>query len=212
MEYEFKRIPFDAIRSKADEARTRLKEQKIPVDIEKLIEVGYGMAIIPLDFLKSESDIEGFLSNDMTAIYVDAQTYNDERFASRLRFTLAHELGHKLLHADFYRKVEFKNIKDWFTLIDDLHPEDLDWYERHANEFAGRLLVPIDGLVQDLKDLQNQINSLCERAKEAGFKQDEIKERLLGFISARLAPKYKVAPKTIELRIRKERLTYFETE
>jgi IrrE N-terminal-like domain len=67
----------------------------------------------------------------------------------RERFTVAHELGHYLLHRQL--KEEFK------CLSDDLVDQALKQREYEANEFASYLLMPIDDF---RNNMENQIFSL----------------------------------------------------
>jgi len=53
------------------------------------------MDIIPLPNLKIAFDIDGFSTSDFNAIYVDQFVY-EQRY-HRFRFTLTHELGHKVM-------------------------------------------------------------------------------------------------------------------
>ena len=87
----------------ASAADSFLKENKIssiPVDIERVIEVNYRLDIVPLPSLQTAFDIEGFSANDFSAIYVDKYVY--ERIYNRYRFTLAHEIGHRGLHQQYF--------------------------------------------------------------------------------------------------------------
>lgn len=64
---------------------------------------------------------------------------------NRLRFSIAHELGHLFLHRELF---ESANIQTPDHLLDWLNEHDGRKYEfeREANEFAGRLLVPVETL------------------------------------------------------------------
>jgi hypothetical protein len=97
----------------ASAADSFLKENRlssIPVDIERVIEFNYRMDIIPVPNLQTAYDIEGCSAYDFTAIYVDQYVY--ERIYNRYRFTLAHELGHKILHREYYSKLGFSRISE----------------------------------------------------------------------------------------------------
>jgi hypothetical protein len=77
----------------------------IPVPIEEIIEFGLKMDIIPIPGLKDISvdaglDIDAFISSDLKSITIDQ--YTMEKRENRYRYTLAHEIAHKLLHEDIY--------------------------------------------------------------------------------------------------------------
>lgn len=73
---------------------------------------------------------------------------NKEHHKNRQRFTLAHELGHYILHKD-------KNINKVDTTF--FRNENLDPLEYMANEFAAALLMPEDRL-RELIDKENKTN------------------------------------------------------
>ncbi len=101
----------------------------IPIDPEKLLEVEYGMQIIPLPGLKALG-VDCSLSRDGTTIVVDQNDYENERMTSRLRFSFAHELGHKILHDRYL----------WH--VDSLTDRQREWLEQQANMFAAHFLMP----------------------------------------------------------------------
>ncbi len=124
--------------------------------------------IIPEFGLEQEADIEGVLLSDLKTILVDSSTYMDERFHYRLRFTLAHEVGHLVLHEKQYNKRNFSTVKEWIEFHKNIENEDLDWFEKQAHEFAGRLLVP----VQKLHDHVHDQSEFCEKYKSQLLKKD----------------------------------------
>lgn len=80
-------------------------------------------------------DISGYIkeNNDNVDIYIDS---NDA--ASRQRFTVAHELGHLLLHPD-------KKIPEGGRIL--FRNGSYSPQEREANAFASELLMPTDWTV-----------------------------------------------------------------
>jgi transcriptional regulator with XRE-family HTH domain len=103
-----------------------------PIPIEKLV-AGCGIIIQPWTFV----DVDGLMVDleSGPVIWVNAQ-----QSETRQRFTLAHELGHKLLrHFDQFH-LEFSG--DLSPSATGGHPE-YDWRaERAANDFAANLLMP----------------------------------------------------------------------
>lgn len=63
-----------------DLAEDFLREHKradiLPVDIETIIEFDLGLNIFPFPNLQETYDIEGFISGDLTVIYVDEFIYH----------------------------------------------------------------------------------------------------------------------------------------
>lgn len=199
---------FETIRQKADHVRkTYAKNSSIPVDIDHIVEFGYRLEVRPLKNLKSSLDMEGMLSKDRTTIFVDNATYMDDRFYTRHRFTLAHELGHYELHKDYYLKAKFETPEEWMALLQDIDPDELEWCERHADEFAGRLLVPVEFLSAEIDKLRPELKKLEKMAENYGiYNDDEIQKRKGVYVARIIAPKFEVSSQVIEIRIRNERI------
>jgi Zn-dependent peptidase ImmA (M78 family) len=200
---------FETIRQRADQVRNTYakKPNSIPVDIDHIVEFGYRLEVRPLKNLKSSLDMEGMLSKDRTTIFVDNDTYTDDRFYNRHRFTLAHEIGHYELHKDYYLKAKFDTPEEWRALLQNIDPDELEWCERHADEFAGRLLVPVEFLNREIDKLRSELKKLEGLAKDLGIDNiDEIQKRKAVYVARILAPKFEVSQQVIEIRIRTERI------
>ncbi|TRZ84368.1 ImmA/IrrE family metallo-endopeptidase [bacterium] len=74
-------------------------EEQIPVDVEKPADVILKINVIPIPSLYRSYEINAFISNDFKKIYVDEYLYVN--LEPQYRFTLAHELGHMVLHKSF---------------------------------------------------------------------------------------------------------------
>ncbi len=99
---------------KATAARTLSQSSyadRFPVAIEMLVEREYEMDVVPIRGLQNAFNIDAFISRDMTTISVDEFVL--ENRLNRYRFTLAHELGHRVLHSDILQAMEFETIEDW---------------------------------------------------------------------------------------------------
>ena len=127
-------------------------EQTPPIDPLLIAEVRLRLDPIALPGLFKDLGIDAAILPDLTGLYVDEDAYiawEAERppwVERRLRFSIAHELGHLELHGDVIRKCRFGSLaefKQW-ALNGGAHSSA----EYQANEFAGRLLVPAD-LLQD---------------------------------------------------------------
>jgi Zn-dependent peptidase ImmA (M78 family) len=67
---------------------------------------------------------------------------------------MAHEIGHLILHQDFYASLNIKNIEDFYGIVDKLN-DKYGIIEGHANRFANFLLVPRERLeIEKAKALQ----------------------------------------------------------
>ncbi|NVK21691.1 MAG: ImmA/IrrE family metallo-endopeptidase [Kangiellaceae bacterium] len=81
-------------------------------------------------FSQEFSNVSGFYDVDTDTIFV-----NEEEYPLRQTFTVAHELGHRILHKDWAASNQYRVL-----LRNDDEPKDS--YEKEADEFAGNLLVP----------------------------------------------------------------------
>lgn len=80
---------------------------------------------------------------------------NETHIDTRQRFSIAHEIGHLILHANnAYLTVE-KGIEDkhLFRRMDETPPAVI---EREANQFAAELLMPEDWIREDFVALYNK--------------------------------------------------------
>ena len=95
-----------------------------------------------------DSNISGllFLRSPKPTIGVNAVHHEN-----RQRFTIAHELGHFLLHRFDSEGIHVDHSFP-VKLRDDLSSEGVDSEEREANLFAAELLMPVDFLQRELKD------------------------------------------------------------
>jgi Zn-dependent peptidase ImmA (M78 family) len=172
----------------------------IPVDIERIIESTMGITIIPVKSLQHDCDMEGFISRDFKSIYLDEDLYMDNRYYKRVRFTIAHEIGHLVLHRSNIDMVRFLSDDDWKGFRLNLQDDPLRWFETQASEFAGRLLVPIEKLINAFKEARIEI--IKKNTSWDAPKIDD--EEMLYLIASSISPKFDVSAEVIEKRLRKE--------
>jgi Zn-dependent peptidase ImmA (M78 family) len=77
------------------------------------------------------SRISGFYDSEDNAIVV-----NRDEFPLRQTFTIAHELGHKVLHEEWARS------SDYQVLLRNPLDQNRDFREKEADAFAANLLMP----------------------------------------------------------------------
>jgi Zn-dependent peptidase ImmA (M78 family) len=151
-----------------------LEENKIdrpPVPVEALArKLGAQLRYSPF-----EGDISGmvFRQDDQTIIGI-----NSLHHPNRQRFTIAHEIGHMLLH----KGVEIHVDRTFrVNLRNDISSQAVDRDEIEANRFAAELLMPEQMLIGHLK------------GHEIDFeKEDDLR---------RLAAKYQVSPQALTFRL-----------
>ena len=146
---------WDSVWAEAEAFRTQhpyADGQKLPVDVFSLVELDLRLDIIPFDDLSLKYGRDAALMPDFSGIYVDAESYvvwekGPLWKQNRLRFTVAHELGHFVLHQEESAKIQFHRFAD-FTGQFRIQDGYRNSMEQEADEFAGRLLVPINRLTE----------------------------------------------------------------
>jgi Zn-dependent peptidase ImmA (M78 family) len=179
----------------------------VPVAIEQIIEATMGVSVIPQEGLHDGCDMDGYISKDMHWIYVDKAYYDfhNEKFYKRIRFTIAHEIGHVILHRDIIDKIKFKSDEDWKSFRMSLQEESNNWFESQAQEFAGRLLVPVDQLIVEYRKRRELILK-----SYAGWNSKKInEEELFSIAASTIAPIFDVSAQVIEKRLYRENIMGF---
>lgn len=196
------RMNWNEIRKKAENFRKTYVHppDTIPVPIEKIVEFELGITPWPIDGLLQKIDIDGFLSNDLKYLFVDSSIYMDKRWENRLRFTFAHEIGHLILHSDIIEKSKFRTETDWIYFREGMSEDNLYLFEQQAYEFAGRLLVPKNKLVEELDRNREKITQFHM------LTEDNNDELLIQAISRVLCDKFGVSDGVIFKRIRNEKI------
>ena len=140
---EGSQIPFINKGEIAGRARELLNEcwdGVFPVDVEKVCDY-LGIAILPVAGLADSFCIDAFISADFKTIYVDAERFGQESY--RYRFSVAHELGHYILHREYFSSRVW-SFEEWQGMTNGGANRVAEF---QANYFAGSLLAPEDELL-----------------------------------------------------------------
>ena len=148
------------IKNKADQFRNEYWDESLPVDIEKIVSFKLKMDTIPVAGLKDNFDIDAFITSDWSGIYVDLNCLMNDRFANRLRFSLAHEIGHYILHKDIYESFQIVTDADFYKYHELLPQEEYSKLEVQAFIFAGYLLVPRDILEREKELVMKKVKDI----------------------------------------------------
>lgn len=130
---------YDKAKEKAKEV---IKENCIiepPIDTFSLVNK-YGLNLSFIKLPEKFSNVAGFIDFKTSKVYANATDSSN-----RQAFTVAHELGHWLLHKDLYTK---EPDKYQILLRQPINGINLTPEEKEANCFAARLLVPKDMLIE----------------------------------------------------------------
>lgn len=187
-------LPSSVIHQKAEELRGKHRDvgQRIPVNAELLAELE-GLSLIVTPGLVADADTEAVVLLATDELLVDETAYYSENLWPRLRFSIAHELGHCWLHRQLFQTVRFNSVNEWLSFI-----EGMDGYERlefQANEFAGRLLVP-------RYELERLIREVKPTALEFALDKGDIAPRL----AIMLSRKFQVSEDVITIRFERDEL------
>lgn len=134
----------------AENFRNKHWSNIIPVDIEKIIEQKLSIEIIPVPDLMKLCFADALITSDWKKIYVDNEKYMDERWEGRLRFSLAHEVGHLVLHKNLYTSFGIESFSDFYDFFEKIDQQQYNFIEGQANKFASYLLIPNANLQEEL--------------------------------------------------------------
>lgn len=148
------------IKEKADQFRNKYWDESIPVDIEKIVNFKLKMDTIPLAGLKDNFDIDAFITSDWSGVYVDLNALMNEKLTNRLRFSLAHEIGHLVLHKKIYESFQIISDSDFYKYYELLPQEEYSKLEVQAFIFAGYLLVPRDILEKEKELVMKKVKDI----------------------------------------------------
>ena len=121
-------------------------ENTFPINIEKVITQRMGLDIIP----EPNLHVEAYLRSDHS-ISVNLEKYMDAEYDNAIRFALAHELGHFVLHKQICDNFQFITFQEYLDLYAGFPQPEYELFELQANEFAGSLLVPAESLFGEVK-------------------------------------------------------------
>jgi Zn-dependent peptidase ImmA (M78 family) len=153
--------PSSRIRAHVVSILTRCGITKPPVPVETIAR----KHDVELRYLPYEGQLSGMIVREGKRIIIGV---NALHHLNRQRFTIAHELGHMILHTEtplfidkqfIMARADRKEGDDWI-------PEEIE-----ANRFASELLVPTHFLRNDLDDIkldigdESQIEGLAKRYK-----------------------------------------------
>ncbi len=192
------RLSYDDVRERAAAFLARYHHPgDIPVPIEDIIDLHWGIDIVPLPGMLGASDTDAYLTSDMTTIYVDEYVY--QTIQNRYRFTLAHEVAHAVLHQKVFRELSFDDLESWRRAYEAISEEDHGWLEFQANAFAGLVLVPPAHLAE-------QFNDAVRTAAQHNVSLAGASDVARRMIAGDLARRFFVSTAVIERRIEKDGL------
>ena len=164
----------------------------IPVPIDEIIEFDLNISIITKKELFSRESIDAFLTSDMEELHIDHDYYMDE--TNRGRFTLAHEVGHFILHKQYVTAVN--SLEQWKEVMLG-EGTGRDYLETQADNFAGCVLMPRE---QILKEFGAQKEKTRKTFEQQGLQMPE-DEVLIPFVANSIARVFQVSQKATQIRL-----------
>lgn len=131
------------IEGKVDEVLGECWNGSYPMDVEAICDY-LGIAIVPVMELWTKYGVDAFIAADFRTIYADESEFR--HCSSRYRFSIAHEIGHFVLHREYFSS-RVESLNEW---IGASLSNSCNYVEYQANFFAGCLLAPEDELVRVL--------------------------------------------------------------
>ena len=193
-------MPNEELWKWADEFRDMYAPDKLPpVDVVYIAEVDLGMEPLLTPQLFSKIGMDAALASDLKSLYIDEDSYlkwesGVHWIEKRMRFSIAHELGHLILHGDKIKGDGFQTLEDFKRWAGS--PENYNTAEYQADEFAGRLLVPIDLLNEEFDRFRQKAEQFDPNWMGiAGMR---------GRIAEQIAPRFGVNSQVIEVRFDRE--------
>ncbi len=171
----------------------------VPVDVLAIAEFDLDLEIRTITGLKEEADVDALLLGDWKTIVVDQEQYLDDRFINRLRFSVAHELGHFVLHQVTFLAIPRDTPDTWINFMQEMPDSEYGFLEYHANEFAGRLLVPIGNLRVEFEKAIVQVEKI-------GIARHKLNDDHLSYLCIPLSKHFAVSEDVIERRLTREGL------
>jgi hypothetical protein len=171
----------------------------IPVDVLAIAEFDLDLEIRTISRMREAADIDALLLGDWKTIVVDQQLYMDDRYINRLKFSIAHELGHYVLHREIFQTIPRNTTGEWIEFMLGMPEKEYGLLEFHANEFAGRFLVPVENLRTEFE------NALLE-VERGGMSRHSLTDAFLSFLYNPLSTYFAVSPGVIERRLTREKL------
>ena len=121
----------DEIWKQAEAIRDKFGRNTIPVNVDIIAEKGFKLDFIPIPTLRSIVGAEAHISGDLTELH-----YEPDSSSFRLRFSIAHELGHAVLHPTQIKILRSGSYAEWKETIQELPSGIWGRAEYQAREFA----------------------------------------------------------------------------
>lgn len=176
------------------------RHNNMPVPVEEIAEFDLGFNIIPVNRLMKDFEIDAFISANFQNLYVDLHIY--ENVQTRYRYTLAHEIGHFVLHRELFQDFLFDSTEEWKRFVSEMDDVKRGWLEWQGYNFAGCLLMPKPFLENAYDALISEFSEKIRQAKSHVAERTTYIDYITDVIAGRLAPVFDVSQEAVKKRIK----------
>lgn len=145
-------------------------QNSLPIPIEEIVELQMGIGLNIVNGIKQLLDIDAFINQRFSEIFIDELSF--KKYPARTRFSIAHEIGHLILHREWYESSGPGNVDNYLEFLDRIDDETYQKIERQASTFAGLILIPTKRLIEIIKQRVGKIPNNEEPELLAGIIQD----------------------------------------
>jgi hypothetical protein len=192
-------LPYDRLRTIAEEFLSKFHPTRVvPLPIESIVEFDFSIDIVPMPGLHRGFDIDSMITNDLQEIRVEQSVFDS--YPGRYRFSLAHELGHRILHQEVFSQIKFKTISEWKALMEEgISLKEYSFLETQANSFAGLILVPA-------AELRFSFGDAIKLAESQGLSLSMDSDTTRDAIAFYISKEYEVSAEVIRRRLDYDKL------
>lgn len=123
-------------------------QEIIPTPIEEIAELKLGIHFIIVPGIKKLLGIDAYIDGKFEEITIDEFSYS--KYIPRTRFSIAHEIGHKVLHSKWFIQRNPESWHDCLNFYEMIDESDYGKLEIQASTFASLVLVPTKLLTKQL--------------------------------------------------------------
>ena len=132
------------------------KNGTLPIPIEYIVEYNLGISIFPTLNLERDWGIDAFINSKLDKIIIDEKSYL--RQEERARFSLAHEVAHKILHSEIFKGLGIQDEETYLSFQDNGNLKNKGRMEYQAYYLAGYIMLPQSSFNLRFKELYNSLN------------------------------------------------------
>jgi Zn-dependent peptidase ImmA (M78 family) len=197
--FDYEKIPYLSkkdIAKIADDFLNINWNRDIPVDIELIAEQKYDIIFTPIIGLQKQISTDAWLLSNCHEI-----NYDPDQNDFRIRFSVAHEMGHYLLHSEYISKTRTNNFEDYKTVLYSIPDALWTRVETQANDFAGNVLMPLKHIETRLESLRLDSTYDGSNIFKAAEKYKLNEQEFRGIIAAKIARDFEVTESAMKTRL-----------